>query len=67
MARRITKQEVKAQLIKLGVDFSKDYHQLSSGDVGKVLAGAKFYGYRKSPTASGSTGRMFFQFLQRSK
>lgn len=65
--RKMTKDEARALLAKHGVDLKKDYHQLNSNDVGKVLAASVFYGYRKSPTASGSTGRMFFQFLQRGK
>jgi hypothetical protein len=68
MARRkMTKQEAKQALQNAGVSFGKDYHQLNSTDVGKVLACAKLYGYRKSKNASGSTGRMFFQFLQRGR
>ena len=43
----------------------KDYHTLRSSQVDMVVAAAKLYGYRKSPSASGSTARMFWEYLQR--
>jgi len=50
-----------------GVNVNWDFHQLSSGNVDKILAVAKLYGYRKSPSAPGSTARMFYQMLQRGR
>jgi len=63
--RKLSRGDARKLLKDSGVDLGKDYHQLRSSDVDKVLAVAKLYGYRKSPTAPGSKGRMFFQFLQR--
>ena len=65
--KKLTKQEARKLLQDAGVNLIWDYHQLSSRAVDKVLAVAKLYGYRKSPTASGSKARMFYQFLQRGK
>ena len=67
MAKKMTKGDAQRLIQDAGVSLDWDYHQLSSHAVDKVLAVAKLYGYRKSPTASGSKGRMFFQFLQRGK
>lgn len=66
MARRkMTRAQARQLLSDSGVSLDWDYHHLSSRAVDKVLAVAKLYGYRKSPTASGSKARMFFQLLQR--
>ncbi len=44
-----------------GVDFRRDFHAQSVGD---LMAGlAKEAGYRKPKFANGSTGRYFFQLL----
>jgi len=46
-----------------GVDFRADFH---SQNIGLLMAElAKDYGYRKPKNANGSTGRYFFQLLQR--
>jgi hypothetical protein len=65
MKKKITKQEARQLLQRAGVNLSWDYHQLTSLAVDKVLAVAKLYGYKKSPSAPGSKARMFYQFLQR--
>jgi len=67
MAKRnvLTKTEAVAALRKGRLNLSHDYHQLSSSDVDKVLFVASLYGYRKPKNASGSKGRMFWQFMQR--
>jgi hypothetical protein len=46
-----------------GVDFEIDYHAQSIG--GLLAELARSYGYRKPKNANGSTGRYFFQRLQR--
>ena len=51
---------------KAGWNFSKDYFaQATSSKNSDLLAIAKLRKYRKSPSASGSTARMFFEYLQR--
>lgn len=42
-----------------------DFHTLSSSQVDELLAEANKIGYRKSKSAPGSRGRMFYQYLQR--
>jgi len=42
-----------------------DFHALTSSQVDGILHWAKAYGYRKPKDANGSTGRCFFQMLQR--
>ena len=48
-----------------GVNFAKDFHELRSSDVEKILQAAKIAKYRKSKTAPGSTARMYYEYLQR--
>jgi hypothetical protein len=43
----------------------KDFFQLRSETTSKIVDYAKKIGYRKSPSAPGSTGRMFFYYLTR--
>jgi len=50
-----------------GLDFSKDFHALSRSNVDDLLAYARLYKYRKRKNAPGSTARMFYQHLQRTK
>lgn len=53
---------------QMGVDFSKDFHNQRSSSVGTDLAAiAKLKGYKKPASASGSTGRYFFYYLQKAK
>lgn len=49
--------------IHQGVRFDIDFHAQSKGEVLAELA--KEFGYRKPRDANGSTGRYFFQRLQR--
>lgn len=65
--RKLTNCDAKAKLRRQGIDFNADFHTLSSGDVGKVVDVAREAGYRKSKSAPGSRGRMFFQLLARTK
>lgn len=48
---------------RFGVNFNTDFHAQSIG--GKMAELAREYGYRKPKNANGSTGRYFFQLLQR--
>jgi hypothetical protein len=49
-----------------GWDFSKDFHEQStSSKVADLLAISKLSKYRKSPSASGSTARSYFYYLQK--
>ena len=50
---------------KAGLNLRKDYFVLSPSEVDKVLGIAKVYGYRKPKSASGSTARYFWAFMQR--
>lgn len=61
----ITRAQAKRMLIVGGVDFEKDFFQLSSWDVDKLVVWAKLTRYRKSKNANGSTGRYFFAHLQK--
>jgi antirestriction protein len=49
----------------MGVDFDKDFHAQSKGNEMAELA--KKYGYKKPASASGSTGRYFFDHLSKLK
>lgn len=61
--KKISKSEAKKLAIKMGVDFSKDFHAQSKGE--ELAAIAKLAGYRKPKTASGSIGRYFFSYLEK--
>jgi hypothetical protein len=51
-----------------GWNFNKDYFaQATSSMNGDLVAIAKLRGYKKSPSASGSTARMFFEYLRKKK
>ena len=65
MARggKISKDDAIVKALKMGVDFNKDFHAQSFG--GELTELAKETGYRKSKSSSGSTGRAFFEHLER--
>ncbi len=50
---------------KAGARFSKDSDEQSPSTMVEIAALAKLAGYRKPKTASGSTGRYFFNYLNR--
>lgn len=51
------------EAIRRGADFETDYH---AQGIDLLMASlAKAHGYRKPKQANGSTGRYFFQLLQR--
>ena len=62
---KISKQEAKKLAIKAGINFDADYHQLRSSQVSDLMAICKLTKYRKPTSASGSTGRYFYSYLQR--
>lgn len=47
------------------VDFSADFHTLSTEAVLALVDAAKANGYRKPKNANGSTARYFFAYLNR--
>jgi len=65
--KRISHCDAKAMLQKDGIDFSRDFHELPSSDVSRIVDAARSSGYRKSKTAPGSRGRMYYQLLQRQR
>ncbi len=65
--KKLTPQQAKALLIAAGVDFRKDFHALDSSTVSLIADTAKLAGYRKSKGAPGSTARMYFQYLDRTR
>jgi hypothetical protein len=65
--RKITKQTAKKIAVDMGINFKKDFHSLSSTHVSDLLAIAKMQGYKKPKTASGSTGRYYFEYLSKVK
>ena len=65
--KKITPQEARRLLESDGVDFSKDFFQLGSSDVGRIVEVAKLAGYKKRKDAPGSTARMYFQYLSRQR
>lgn len=65
--KKISPQEAKQLIQSDGIDFQRDFFQLSSSEVQRVLEVAKLAGYRKSKNAPGSTARMYYQYLSRLK
>ena len=63
--KKISPEEAKRLIESDGIDFRRDFFQLSSSEVQRVLEVAKLAGYRKSKSAPGSTARMYFQYLSR--
>ena len=65
--KKLTAPEARQLLVSDGIDLGRDFHELSSYEVGRVADLAKMAGYRKRKDASGSTARMYFQYLSRLK
>lgn len=63
MAQRKDYFSAISKAIHRGADFDTDFHAQSIG--GAMAELAREYGYRKPKNANGSTGRYFFQRLQR--
>jgi hypothetical protein len=62
---KLTKTDAKNLAKKLGIDFSKDFYELSNTHVSELVALSKLVGYKKPKTASGSTARYFFNYLNK--
>ena len=67
MSKKANKAAIKATLSAQGIDFTEDFHTLSSSKVELLVEAAKACGYRKPSSASGSTARYFFQHLAKQK
>lgn len=63
--RHVSHEDVIFELKQEGFNFNKDFFQLTSSEVDRVLAGARATGYQKSKGAPGSRGRMYYGYLQR--
>lgn len=63
--KKIDRAEGRRLLQSDGIDFSRDFHELSSHEVQRILEVARLAGYRKRKDAPGSTARMYFQHLSR--
>lgn len=63
--KKIDPHAAKQRLETAGIDFSKDFHTLSSHSKDTLLEVARAAGYRKRKDAPGSTARMYFQYLSR--
>jgi len=65
--KKLDPHEAKQRLKSAGLDFTRDFHTLPSSQKDLLLASARTTGYRKRKDASGSTARMYFQYLSRLK
>jgi hypothetical protein len=65
--KKLDPHEAKQQLKTAGLNFSRDFHQLSSSQKDLLLDSARTTGYCKRKDAPGSTARMYFQYLARLK
>ena len=63
--KKISPHEAKQLLQSDGIDFRRDFHELSSYEVQRILEIARLAGYQKRKDAPGSTARMYFQYLDR--
>ena len=62
---KITKLEAYKLAKEAGADFDKDVYAQSIGVLNNLAEIAKLAGYRKPKSASGSTGRYFFEHLNK--
>lgn len=63
--KKLDPREAKQLLKSDGIDFQRDFHELGSQEVQRILEVARLAGYRKRRDAPGSTARMYFQYLNR--
>lgn len=63
--KKISPRDAKQLLKSDGIDFGRDFHELGSQEVQRILEVARLAGYRKRKDAPGSTARMYFQYLSR--
>tara|TARA_S200002703_G_scaffold12095_1_gene10804 strand:+ start:239 stop:457 length:219 start_codon:yes stop_codon:yes gene_type:complete len=64
-AKKISPEEAYRLAKKIGIDFKKGPFEQSISGMAELAAIAKLAGYRKPKSASGSTGRYFFQYLKK--
>lgn len=62
-----TREQAKAVLILLGVDFEKDFYEVSLHLASALTKLAKMTGYKKPRNANGSLTRYFFEHLSKPK
>lgn len=65
--KKISHCEAKSLLKSEGVDFSQDFYTLRMSDQTRIAEVARMAGYRKRRDAPGSTSRMYFQLLGRTR
>jgi len=63
--RKISKFKAKEMAEDAGINFRNDFFTLSNSEKNTLLELAKMQGYKKSKNASGSTARMYFEYLSR--
>lgn len=64
---KISKTEAKRLAKKAGINFKKDFFELSNSAKGDLVHIANLKRYRKPKTASGSLARYFFEYLKKVK
>lgn len=64
-AKKISPAEARKLAEKIGVDFKKGPFEQRVSAMAELAAIAKLAGYRKPKSASGSTGRYFFEYIKR--
>jgi hypothetical protein len=64
-AKKVSKYDAKIMAKNEGINFNKDFFELSNSEKNILLEIAKKQGYRKSKNAPGSTARMYFEYLDR--
>lgn len=62
--KKLTHQQARMMLELAGINFKKDVNELRMSELNFVADAAKLAGYRKRKNAPGSTGRMYYQYLQ---
>jgi len=65
--KKLSHEDARRMLEAAGIDFRKDVFTIPISSLEMVAETAKLSGYRKSRTAPGATGRMYFEYLSRLK
>jgi hypothetical protein len=65
--KKLSACDAKKLLEAEGIPFGVDVHSIGVANLGRVAEVAKQAGYRKPKNAPGSTGRMYYQYLNRLK
>ena len=61
--KKLTKDEARMKLRRLGVPISKNFFTLTPAQVDRLIEVADEMKYRKPKNASGSRGRYFYAYL----